>query len=262
MQQFIAGFVVALVIAAPLLWLRLRRKFARLVDSRKQHLEKLEELSKLTGGLAHEIKNPLSIIKVNLKLISEDLHRKEEKFARSLRKITVIQKETDRVEQILEGFLRYAGRTELQTASVDINELVGDMVDFYSAQASNQSITSRLGLYSDKLVCKVDEGMLKQAILNLFINASQAMKTGGDMIVRTDKQKSDAVIEISDTGGGIEPDKIGRIFDAYYSGRSSGSGLGLPTAKKIVEAHNGSITVSSQVGKGTSFKIKLPLQID
>jgi len=262
LQQFIAGFVIVFVVIVLVTGLMLRRKYGRILASEKKHLKQFEELSKLTGGLAHEIKNPLSTIKINLKLISEGLDKNDEKLSGALRKIGVIQKETGRVEQILEDFLRYAGRTELQARSVDINELMSDMADFYSAQACENSITIRLGLCKKALVCKVDETMLKQVILNLFINAQQAMENGGELIIRTDSQQKEAIIEISDTGAGIKPSEIDRIFDAYYSSRPSGRGLGLPTVKKIIEAHNGSIRVSSEVGKGASFRIRLPLQKD
>ncbi|MHC4619944.1 MAG: sensor histidine kinase [Planctomycetota bacterium] len=226
------------------------------------YLRQLEELGKLTGGLAHEIKNPLSTIKINLKLVGEDLEGAETndpRYARALRKIAVIQRETDRLEQILEGFLRYIDRTELQPARVDINELVGDMVDFYSPQAYSRSITIRQGLYSEPLICSVDADKVKQVILNLFINAQQAMGAGAELIIRTDRQNDNAVIQVSDTGGGIAPDRLPHIFDAYYSTRPNGSGLGLPTAKRIVEAHKGAISVDSEVGRGTSFTIKLPM---
>ena len=233
----------------------------------------LEELGKLTGELAHEIKNPLSSIKINLKLIREDLEAAKsaqagqtgqgqggQSFTRALRKIAVIEKETDRLEQILTGFLRYVDRTKLQLACIDLNELIGDMVDFYSPQAHSHSITLRQGLHNKPLICKVDADMLKQVILNLFINARQAMSGGGELIIRTDKQEKDAIIQISDTGNGIAPDKLPKIFDAYYSTQPQGSGLGLPTARKIVEAHNGTISVNSEPGKGTSFTIRLPIQ--
>ncbi|HIJ54280.1 MAG TPA: two-component sensor histidine kinase [Planctomycetes bacterium] len=233
----------------------------------------VEELGKLTGELAHEIKNPLSSIKINLKLIREELEaaksdeagqtgrgRSSQSFTRALRKIAVVEKETDRLEQILEGFLRYIARPELQLASIDISSLISDMIDFYSPQAHSHSIIIRQQLYDKPLVCRADEGMLKQAILNLFINARQAMSDGGELLIRTARQKKDAVIQISDTGSGIAPDKLAYIFDAYYSSRPQGSGLGLPTVQKIVEAHNGTISVDSEPGKGTSFTIRLPLK--
>jgi signal transduction histidine kinase len=243
--------------------------------NKNEYLNQLEELSKLTGTLAHEIKNPLSTIKINLKLIGEDLEssnsdqvskigpeKNDKRFERALRKIAVIQKETDRLEQILDGFLRYVGKTELQPADVDINELISDMVDFYSPQAYSRSITVRHNSYKEPLICKVDAGMLKQVILNLFINAQQAMSKGGELMIRTDRQKKDAVIQISDTGSGIAPDRLPHLFDAYHSSRPQGTGLGLATAKKIICAHNGAIAVASELGKGTAFTIKLPLQTE
>ena len=232
----------------------------------------VEELGRLTGELAHEIKQPLSTIKINLKLVREELEaakseagqqtnrgQSSQGFARALRKIAVIEKEADRLEQILEGFLRYIDKTELQLASVDISSLMSDMIDFYSPQAHSHSIIIRQQLCDKPLVCKADEGMLKQVILNLFINAQQAMSDGGELLIRTIRRKKEAVIQISDTGSGIAQDKLPKIFDVYYSSRPQGSGLGLPTAKKIVEMHKGTIDVNSEPGKGTSFTIKLPL---
>ena len=271
MQQFICGFVLALLGVVPVVVLFLHRKLSKTQRNNNGHL--LEELSKLTSELAHEIKNPLSTIKINLKLVNEELQRSasaefgesdkekdHQRFTRALRKITVIQKETDRLEQILDGFLRYIDRTELQLATADINELLSDMVDFYSPQAHSHSITIRHVLHNDPLICKVDTDMLKQVILNLFINAQQAMNEGGELMIRTDRQQKDAVIQISDTGSGIAPERLPHLFDTYQSFRPQGSGLGLPIVKKIVEAHSGTIKVDSEPGKGTSFTIKLPVQ--
>ena len=279
MGYFLTGFVLATAILVAIFILYGRKRLtarhkpqSALQPDRTEpkHAKRLEELGRLTGGLAHEMKNPLSTIKVNLKLIAEELERlvtaeavkaeHRSDFARALRKITVIQKETDRLEQILEGFLRYVTETKLQTAATDINELLSDMVDFYSPQAHSNAITVRQVLYDEPLICKADPDMLKQVILNLFINARQAMIDGGELIVTTHRQDRDVIIKITDTGSGIEPDRQERIFDVYYSSRPGGSGLGLATAKRIVEAHNGTITVQSDVGIGSSFTIKLPLQ--
>ncbi len=286
MLDFAGGFGVAVIITVVIFVWWVRKKSGgrpasvrseavrsdRAEDSGSGHLKQLEELGKLTGSLAHEIKNPLSTIKINLRLISEDLEgadlaklnkmcaeESDRRFRRALRKIAVIEKETDRLEQILNGFLRYIDRTELELARVDINELVSDMVDFYSPQARSHSITVREGLHGEPLVCKVDADMLKQVILNLFINSQQAMDSGGELMIRTGRQANEATIQISDTGSGISGEELSRIFDAYYSSRPQGSGLGLPTAKRIVEAHKGSISVDSERGKGTSFTIKLPI---
>lgn len=274
MQQFIAGFTIALsaVAAGFILYLQYKRKKASKTESDSRQPLQLDKAMGLIGELAHEIKNPLSTIKINLKLTSEELVRLErgcssriqpqdrQGFARANRKIAVIAKEADRLEQVLDGFLRYAGKVELQTADVDLNELVSDMVDFYSPQGYSRSITVRLSLSNKPLVCKIDADALKQTILNLFINAQQAMSEGGELMVSTAEEKPNAVIRVSDTGSGIAPDKLERIFDVYYSSRARGSGLGLPTTKKIIQAHEGTITVDSELGKGTLFTIRIPLK--
>jgi len=262
-QHFVAGFVIALLaVVPPVVWFfctGARRRRAR----NSGCIGQLEELAKLTGELAHEIKNPLSTIKVNLELATEELKgpgKNDQTATRALRKIAVVQKETDRLEQILDGFLRYVSRPELQLAAVNINELLSDMVDFYSPQAHRYSITIRQGLSSEPLVCRADAGMLKQVVLNLFINAQHAMDGGGELMVRTAKNKESAVIQISDTGAGIASDKLSDIFKPYCSFRSGGTGLGLASTKRIVEAHNGTVSVDSEPGKGTLFTITLPLQ--
>ncbi|UCF42782.1 MAG: two-component sensor histidine kinase [Planctomycetota bacterium] len=273
MWRFLACFAAGLLAGVSAVIVFMRKKASKTQKGKSGHFKQLEELSKLTGELAHEIKNPLSTIKINLKLVSEELQdsksaaagkadvdSNQQRLARALRKMAVIQKEADRLEQILDDFLRYADRADLQLADADVNQLISDMVDFYSPQARSHSITIRQGLYGEPLVCKIDADMLKQVVLNLFINAQQAMKDGGELIIRTDKQNAQAVIQVSDTGSGIAADKLAHIFDAYYSSRPQGSGLGLPTARRIVEAHNGSLSVNSELGKGTSFTIKLPLK--
>ncbi len=259
MQQFVVGFVFAALVVLPICLLLIRRSTRKIQSKQRRCVRQIEQLSKLTAGLAHEIKNPISIIKINLKLITEDWDKNDEKLARSMRKIVVVQKETDRLQQILDDFLRYTGRAEIHPAAADLNQLVGEVVDFYSPQAHSYSITVRTAFTEGRIVCKVDIDMLKQVILNLFINAQQAMTTGGDLMVKTVRKNNEALIEIGDTGSGIEPDKLSKIFDAYYSSRPAGTGLGLPIAQKIVEAHNGSISVISEPGKGTLFTITLPL---
>jgi signal transduction histidine kinase len=272
MMQFTGGIIVTLLVFVPVFFLLLRRRPSEAQQDQGEPVAQLEELTKLTGELAHELKNPLSTIKVNLRLIREELEattypdsskagpdKDEPKFSRALRKMAVIQKEADRLQQILDGFLRYINKPELQFARIDINELVGDMIDFYSPQTYSHSITVRQSLCKEPLICKVDAVALKQVILNLLINAQQAIGSDGELMIRTSRQRGGAVIQISDTGCGIAADKLQSIFEPYYSSRPEGTGLGLASARKIIEAHNGTIAVASELGKGTAFTIRLPL---
>ncbi len=272
MNEFIAGVCVAFLVIVPIGAVLFHRKVRQVRDLTARKMDVDEELARLTGELAHEIRNPLSTIKISLKLIEEalaDIASAEsgnalaapyrQRLASSLRKITVIQKEMDRLEQILDGFLRYVRRPDLQLATTDLNELVSDMIDFYSPQAHSHALTVRHGFCPDPLVCRVDPGALKQVLLNLFINAQQAMEHGGELLIRTSRRPDSAVLQISDTGKGIPPDRLPTIFRPYSSSRSGGTGLGLATARKIIEAHHGTIAVHSELGKGTSFTVELPL---
>jgi signal transduction histidine kinase len=272
MNEVITGICLASLVIVPVAVVLFRRKTRQVQQEQARRTDVQEELTRLTGELAHEIRNPLSTIKVSLKLTEEALtdvasaepgnalsepHRQQ--LASSLRKITVIRKEMDRLEQILDGFLRYVRRPDLQLATTDLNELVSDMIDFYSPQAHSRALTVRHGFSVEPLVCRIDPGALKQVLLNLFINAQQAMDQGGELLIRTVRRPDSAVLQISDTGKGIPPDKLPTIFRPYSSSRSGGTGLGLATAKKIIEAHHGTISVHSELGKGTSFTIELPL---
>ncbi len=225
-------------------------------------LGQFEELAKLTGELAHEIKNPLSTIKVNLKLAQEQLSEQAErdtKTARALRKIQVVQQETDRLQRILDGFLRYIGKPELDLSFINLNDLVSDLVDFCWPQLQTQNITLRHSLSDENLSVRVDAAMVKQVLLNMILNAQQAMDHGGELMLQTQRRQDHAVVMISDTGPGISVTPLERIFAPYVSSKPKGTGLGLAIAKKIIEAHQGSITVDSETGKGTRFTIELPL---
>jgi two-component system sensor histidine kinase HydH len=271
-KQFLSGVILTLLFVVPAAALAFRRMSRQTRGGLGQSGDTDEELTKLTGELAHEIKNPLSTIKVNLKLTKEALEgidlaesskaaldRGQHGLSSALRKITIIQKETDRLDQIVDGFLRYVRRPDLQLATVDLNELVGDMVDFYWPQAHGHALTLRHSLAATPLMSRVDPAALKQVLLNLFINAQQANEEGGELMIRTTQRGNRAVLEVSDTGRGIPPEKMATLFRPYCSSRSGGTGLGLATAKKIVEAHGGTISVHSELGKGTSFTIELPL---
>ena len=257
MVNFIYGLVAGIALAGlGFAVFRCKPSGGSSADTETQ--KQLEELGKLTGGLAHEIKNPLSTVKVNLKLISEDIDPADQKNARWQKKIEIVRGETDRLSQILDDFLKYIHRVEPNTQPVNINDLLHELIDFYSPQALDKSITIHQGLIDKPIICDIDADMIKQVILNLFINAQQAMEDGGELIIRTSAEKGLVRIEVSDTGRGIAPEKLDNIFEAYYTSKAEGSGLGLSTARKIILAHKGTITVISQPGKGTSFTITLP----
>ena len=281
---FVIGIGVGVLATVPVVMLAARRteRRVRLLEGRARTAERLAEIGTMTSGLAHEIKNPLSTIGLNAQLIQEDLRdvaqslpnepALQDHMGRIQRRFDSLTRETHRLRDILEDFLRFAGRMKLDLAPADINELVNELSDFFSAQANASNIHIRTQLADSPLIVPADGSLLKQALLNLLINASQAMvearqgKTphGGanELLLRTEAvrvlNQNEVRIHVTDTGPGISKEEQEKIFQPYFSTKRGGTGLGLPTARRIIEEHHGSLTFISEPGRGTDFTISLP----
>jgi signal transduction histidine kinase len=247
---------------------------------RVQRLNQLAEMGNLAAGLAHELKNPLSTLKLNLQLLEEDLAALPGgPGERSISRLATLKKEADRLRQTLDDFLRYAGRIELRPEVVPLNALVEELLDFLLPQAQAAKVRVHTSLARENPHCRLDVNLFKQALLNLFLNGIQAIpanadstgtdggaavavdgtRGGGDLFVQTVQGPDTAILYVSDTGVGIPPENLPRIFQAYFTTKKGGTGLGLPTTRRIIEEHNGHITVQSEPAKGTSFRVELPL---
>ena len=239
----------------------------RALERRARHYERQENMRALAGGLAHEIKNPLSTIGLNAQLLAEaieDLELPDDRREPLLRRIDTLGREVDRLRGILTDFLEYAGGLHLQIAMQDVNTIVTELIDFFLPQAQQAGVRVHPALSERKLEAPVDAAHLKQAMLNLMLNAVQAMASNpGELIIRTEKATEPdgthaVVIHVIDTGPGMTPEVLETIFQPYFTTKSAGSGLGLPTARRLIEAHGGRIEVFSQPGKGTDITIILP----
>jgi len=247
---------------------RLRQSLQRIRHSRSRRserirarvvrAERLAEVGTLTGGLAHEIKNPLSTVQLNLQLLAEDLPD-DPAYARIRNRLATVSREASRLRDILDDFLKYAGKLELHRQRVDVNRLLEELVDFFTPQAQLHRAQLRFNPHPSPVFVSIDPQLIKQAVLNLLLNALQAMTTGGELILSTSVQNSMAVIDIIDTGPGIPPENREKIFQAYYSTKKGGSGLGLAMTRRIIEEHGGQIVIRSEPGKGTDFSLLLPM---
>lgn len=273
-STFGLGLVMGLAVGAALLVIASRRavRTARDAERRAHRAERLAEVGAMTGGLAHEIRNPLSTIGLNVQLLEEsvaDAGADQAERERRLRRVGAIRREVDRLRDILEDFLRFAGAVHLEPAAVDLGGLIDELADFFHPQAEQAGVRLRVDRAGRGMVAMVDAPLLKQAILNLLINAVQAMQRPDapvprdqrdkELILRIERARGAVLMHIIDTGPGIAPDRLEHIFRPYFTTRSGGSGLGLAVARRIIEAHGGSIDVASQPGKGTDFTITLPL---
>jgi len=265
----VAGGAVAML---PVVHILLRRgeERARKAERRARDAERLAELGSMTGGLAHEIKNPLSTIGLNAQLLAEGLDDSElpvDQRERLKRRLDALRREAERLRGILTDFLQFAGRIKLDPHRKDVSRIADEACDFFLPQCDQARVVMRTQMSSEPAWAMVDESLLKQAILNLMINAVQAMDRHapkgapspiGELIVRVEAREQSIEIHVIDTGPGIEPAKQAEIFRPYVSGRQGGTGLGLSIARRIVEEHGGTLALRSDVGQGSDFVITLP----
>ena len=252
---FLLGLLIGLAVAGGAGWLMSRR--LAVAHGRLRQADRLAELGTLTAGLAHEIKNPLSTVQLNLQLLQEDVGPATPRVTNRLNTVT---REVVRLRAILDDFLRYAGRLELQREQIDLNDLLADLVDFLAPQAARTAVQLRQMPADRPLLACVDPRLIKQALLNLMLNALQFMPGGGELIVGGRSEGPDAVLTVTDTGPGIPPAEQAKVFDAYFSKRRGGTGLGLAMTRRIAREHGGTVTLASEPGKGSSFSITVPLR--
>jgi len=230
-------------------------------------------LFRLADGLAHEIKNPLSTMSINLTLLQEDWERagaarnpanpeRTPREERSLKRVRTLQREVDRLEHILEEFLHYARGSEVNRKPEDVPRIVQELLEFVEPEDERAGIRHHVDLPIGLPLVLADEAQIKQAVLNLLVNARQAMPDGGELLVRVRRSDNDVEIMITDTGLGMNEERLERCFDEYWSDKKGGTGLGLPTARRIIDEHGGRITVVSEPARGTSFSVFLPLAVE
>jgi signal transduction histidine kinase len=232
------------------------------------------EIASMTRGLAHEIKNPLSTVALNAQLLREEiLDSGIEDAAREgvSRRVDTLAREAARLKDILNDFLRYAGRMQLDRRPTDVAEAVAELVDFFLPQAEQAGVRLVDRMPAGPAIADVDPALLKQALLNLLLNGIQAMEALPPDRARTlavsvipelaesrGSKGSRLAIVVQDSGPGLSNEALAHAFEPYFTTKAGGNGLGLATARRIVEAHGGRIEVSNAPGGGARFRIELP----
>jgi signal transduction histidine kinase len=228
-------------------------------DERERLQAQNTELATLAGGLAHEIRNPLSTIRMNLELLAEDLNELDNGNARRmLNRVEKLQRECLNLEGVLNEFLQFAKAGQLQLTHSSLNNVVDDFMTFLAPEAEEQHVELRAHLDANLPPVRLDTALLKQALSNLARNALQAMPSGGTLEFLTMMRDNEVALEVIDTGEGMTPRTLEHMFQAFFSTRAGGSGLGLPTVRRIIEAHGGTVACDSEPGRGTRFTILLP----
>jgi signal transduction histidine kinase len=226
----------------------------------QQLREQYAEIAQIAGELAHEIKNPLSVIRMNMDLLAEDLGEPQnQRDRRALAKVAVVQQQCERLQNLLNDFLRFARVQNLQLTPGDLNDLTGRVLNFVAPQAREQGIEIIRYLSPELPIILLDEETLYAALLNMVLNAIQAMPTGGTLTVRSRLTRQGVALDLIDTGCGMNEETALRMFEPFYTTKDGGSGLGLPLAQKIIAAHGGRIDLQSELGRGTQFTLEFPM---
>ena len=217
------------------------------------------ELAELAGGFIHEIKNHLNTLSLNLQLLGEDFEEpaspKERKAAGRIGRLI---DECRRLVDLSNDFLRFARVTDLRTEPTDLGGLVTRLIDFLGPTARAQGIAIDWYPAPDLPPVALDAELFEKVLLNLMLNAEDAMPGGGRLTLQTRAEDGWVVLDVIDTGCGMDAELVGRAFKPFVTTKPGGNGLGLATAKKIVLAHGGTIAVQSEPGRGTKFTVRLP----
>jgi signal transduction histidine kinase len=220
--------------------------------------EQYAELAELAGGFIHEIKNHLSTLGLNLQLLAEDFEEPQsQRERRALTRVQRLQNECQRLVDVSNDFLRFARVKDLVLAPTDLGKLLEEMIDFFGPTARAANIDIKCYIPSDLSPLTLDQELFRQALLNLMLNAEQAMPQGGELTIQAAREPGGISLSLIDTGKGMTPEVLAKVFQPFFTTRPGGNGLGLATTRKIIEAHGGRIEVQSEPGRGTKFTIHL-----
>ncbi len=229
------------------------------LETQLRRADKLAALGTLAAGVAHEVKNPLHALSLNLHLLQETVRSPQPSTAEVKEYFEILRSELQRMHHIVENFLRFAKPAIPEVKLLDLHALLERVLSLVAFEAAGQGVTIETAFDPAVESIPGDDGQLSQVFLNLCINALQAMPGGGSLVVTTRAADSGMAITVRDTGDGIQREILRHVFDPYFTTRPRGVGLGLAIAHRIVEGHRGTIDVESEVGKGTTMIVRLPL---
>jgi len=230
----------------------------RQIQSLVDYSQKLADLGKLTSGVAHEVKNPLNAMIIHLELLKQKLNDPPEGVAQSL---DILGGEIYRLDRVVQGFLRFVRPQTLRLVPLDLNKLLQEVTQLTETQGTYGAITFVLRLDHEISTINGDHELLRQAFLNLVLNACQAMPDGGTVTLSTERTPQGSICaHVIDQGVGIPAEDLDKIFRLYYTTKPDGNGIGLSLVYRIVQMHGGTIEVDSKVGLGTRVTITLPAQ--
>lgn len=226
-------------------------------EARLRRAESLASLTTLAAGVAHEIKNPLGSISIHVQLMRKSLKGKADKPL--IRYLDIVNEEIERLNRIVVDFLFAVRPMDIAPINDDPKTLLRELAEFMRVEVENAGIELRVEYGKDIPLVPFDKRYMKQALLNLVKNAVAAMPKGGTLSLSIHATNDELKLVVQDSGTGIPEDKLGKIFEPYYTTKENGTGLGLTLTYKIIKEHGGDVTVQSRQGQGSTFTITIPI---
>jgi signal transduction histidine kinase len=228
----------------------------RRIENEIELSRRLAAIGRLTSGVAHEVKNPINAIVVHLELLREKMRESDPDTRRHM---DVIGREIHRLDRVVEMLVDFNRPVELRLSDFDLRRVIEDVTSLASPEAAKQGVKIETQLGKDALRVRADADLIKQALLNVVLNGVQSMSSGGALNITARQQDSAATIEVKDQGGGIPPDVQDKVFNLYFTTKKTGSGIGLAMSYRVLQLHNGALNFETEVGRGTTFRLLLPL---
>ncbi len=238
-------------------------QFQKTLEKDLQKADKLLSIGRLAAGVAHEIRNPLNAISMAIQRLQNEFLPPSEYEKRDFLSFTgIIKDEIKRMDKIITEFLNFTKKSLPVKSPISLSELLDNLLTVLEVEAEKNNVIFEKAYSNkdnkDKMKIWCDPDQLKQCLINIIRNAIQAMPEGGKVSISVQFTQNEVMITISDTGLGLNPSQIEKIFEFYYTNKEGGIGLGLPISQKIIEDHGGKIEVKSEAGKGANFIIHLP----
>ena len=231
-----------------------RRSAQQIIES-----ERLNALTLLAAGVAHEIGNPLNSLHIHLQLMERQAHKLDRAAREELQEsIDIARSEVNRLDSIVTQFLRAIRPSKPELHPEGVNTIVEETLRFLTPEIQDRDIAIEQELRSDLPMLQIDRDQMKQAFYNVIKNSLEAMKRGGTLRIHTDRDDTHVLISFIDTGSGMSAENLGRVFEPYFTTKPSGSGLGLLIVRRIVREHGGELSIESSEGKGLTLTIRLP----
>ncbi|HYH01165.1 MAG TPA: ATP-binding protein [Terriglobales bacterium] len=228
----------------------------RKIEDEIELSRRLAAIGRLTSGVAHEVKNPINAIVVHLEVLREKLQQLDPDTRRHM---DVIGSEIQRLDRVVATLVDFTRPMELRLADTDLRKILDDVASLAGPEAETHGVYIVRNMSPEPLPVKVDSDLVKQALLNVVLNGVQAMASGGTLRIAALRDDGSAQVEIQDQGGGIPADIRDKIFNLYFTTKKKGSGIGLAMTYRVMQMHNGSVDFESVDGKGTTFRLRLPL---